>query len=268
LSAQRQLQTVLYVDDDPDIRQIARAALELVSGYIVHLADGGASAIELARRVRPDVILLDVMMPGLDGPATLRQLRADPVLSELPVIFITAKVMPIEIAQFRHLGVMAVIAKPFDPLTLGAEVRAKWTSAAPTTTFRSSPAADGLVQVQVGEIANRFLARTKGDALRLRELLGRAQRWDADLVADMERLAHSIHGGGAVFGFAHISASAGMIEGLIGGLRVNGAETGSPVDTNALGTVTAIAMKLLKEIEDAMDGGVDRLHTGVCRNVR
>jgi two-component system, OmpR family, response regulator len=120
------LRTVLYVDDEPDIRQIVQMALGLLPNLTIHTADSGQQALELAHELRPDLLLLDVMMPGLDGPGTLSRLRADPQLKTLPVIFMTAKALPQEVARFRALGAVGVIAKPFDPMQLGRQVLALW----------------------------------------------------------------------------------------------------------------------------------------------
>jgi len=125
------LRTVLYVDDEPDIRQIVLIALGLLANLTVHTADSGERALELARQLRPDLLLLDVMMPGLDGPGTLSRLREDPQLMSIPVIFMTAKAMPQEVARFRAMGSSGVIAKPFDPMQLGKQVVALWDAIAP-----------------------------------------------------------------------------------------------------------------------------------------
>jgi two-component system, OmpR family, alkaline phosphatase synthesis response regulator PhoP len=112
----------LIVDDDADIREVARLSLELIAGWVVTEADSGAAAVERARADRPDVILLDVMMPGLDGVATLRLLNLDRSTHDIPVIFLTAKA---QIGERRHLedaGARGLIPKPFDPLRLSAEI--------------------------------------------------------------------------------------------------------------------------------------------------
>ena len=118
-------QSVLLVDDDPDIRTIGRLSLANVGGLTVHLAASGAEALALLASLRPDLILLDVMMPDLDGPATLRALKDDPALADIPVVFMTAKAHPREVERYLALGARAVIAKPFDPLTLAERVRAQ-----------------------------------------------------------------------------------------------------------------------------------------------
>jgi CheY-like chemotaxis protein len=120
------LRSVLYVDDDPDIREVVEVALGLADGLAVHVADSGTRALDMARSLRPDLILLDVMMPGLDGPGTLQRLRADPDVAHIPVFFMTAKTMPQEVERFRSLGAGGVIAKPFDPMKLAPQVLSMW----------------------------------------------------------------------------------------------------------------------------------------------
>lgn len=118
-----EVRSVLLVDDDPDLRTIGEMALGSVGGFEVRCAPTGSDALRMAREDLPDVILLDVMMPGLDGPSTLERLQADPVTKDVPVIFITAKIQTHEIARYRELGATGIIPKPFDPMTLADEVR-------------------------------------------------------------------------------------------------------------------------------------------------
>jgi CheY-like chemotaxis protein len=110
------------VDDDADIREIARLSLQLVGGWAVSVADGGSEAISQALTLSPDVILLDVMMPGIDGVATLQTLSGDPRTSHIPVIFLTAKAQVGERRRLEEAGACGLIAKPFDPLSLAHEV--------------------------------------------------------------------------------------------------------------------------------------------------
>ena len=116
--------TVLVVDDDDSIREITQMALEIVSGWTVIPADGGAAAIELAREHRPDAVLLDLMMPVVDGRATFQALRADERTRDIPVILLTAKLQVGGSQAWDDMAVAGVIAKPFSPLTLGADVAA------------------------------------------------------------------------------------------------------------------------------------------------
>jgi CheY-like chemotaxis protein len=116
------IRRVLVVDDDDMLREVAKVSLEMVGGWDVLTAASGSEACAVAFRERPDALLLDVMMPGMDGPSTVVALRADPVTREIPVIFLTAKVGGGGHAQWDHLDVSGVIPKPFDPMSLPAEV--------------------------------------------------------------------------------------------------------------------------------------------------
>jgi two-component system OmpR family response regulator len=124
--SQGRLRTVLYVDDEPDIREIVELSLGLVEGLNVEVCESGERALQRLRDITPDLVLLDVMMPGTDGPTTLQRMRADPRFANIPVVFVTAKAMPAEVARFRELGAVAVIAKPFDPLQFGQQIVAIW----------------------------------------------------------------------------------------------------------------------------------------------
>lgn len=120
------LQRILYVEDEPDIQAVARLALEHIGGFTVEVCSNGHEAMEKIAQFKPDLVLLDVMMPGMDGPATLKALREIPECRDLPVAFMTAKVQPQEVLQYQLLGAIDVIAKPFDPMTLAERVRAIW----------------------------------------------------------------------------------------------------------------------------------------------
>jgi CheY-like chemotaxis protein len=120
------LNRILYVEDEPDIQEVARMALEMVGGYTVQICSSGQEAVEVAAGFAPDLILLDVMMPGMDGPTTLKALREIDTLSNTPVAFMTAKVQPNEIQEYVELGAINVIPKPFDPMTLSSQVAEVW----------------------------------------------------------------------------------------------------------------------------------------------
>lgn len=114
---------ILFVDDEPDICEIATLSLDLDPDFEVRTCSSGAQALDEAARWQPDLILLDVMMPDMDGPTTLNRLRAQAGTSEIPVIFVTARTQARDVARFRKLGAIDVIAKPFDPMTLADTVR-------------------------------------------------------------------------------------------------------------------------------------------------
>ena len=120
------LKTILYVEDEADIRTIAKMALEAVGGFTVHACASGKEALAVASTAHADLILLDVMMPGFDGPSTLKALRDIPATAATPVMFMTAKVQPTEVAHYKSLGALDVIAKPFDPMQISAEIRRIW----------------------------------------------------------------------------------------------------------------------------------------------
>lgn len=113
---------ILIIDDEEDVRRIAHLSLTHVGGHEVIEATGGAAGIDKARTERPDAILLDVMMPAMDGPATLVQLQADERTRAIPVVFVTARAMATEIERLRSLGACGVLIKPFDAMTLPQEL--------------------------------------------------------------------------------------------------------------------------------------------------
>jgi CheY-like chemotaxis protein len=113
---------LLVVDDDDAIREVAQMALEIVGGFEVRTANSGTQARQMVGIEAPDAILLDVMMPGMDGPTLLSHLRSDPVTADIPVIFLTAKIQAGERRDWVDLDITGVIAKPFDPMRLAGEI--------------------------------------------------------------------------------------------------------------------------------------------------
>lgn len=122
----QELTRILYVEDDPDIQAIAMMVLETIHGFVMEACSSGAEALQKAVAFQPDLILLDVMMPGMDGPETLKNLRAFPEMTDVPVVFMTAKVQPQEVQGYLNLGALGVIAKPFDPMTLAQQLGSIW----------------------------------------------------------------------------------------------------------------------------------------------
>ncbi|TCS64037.1 response regulator [Varunaivibrio sulfuroxidans] len=120
------LKKILYVEDDLDIQIVARMALQTVGGFTLEVCSSGREAVEIAPMFVPDLVLLDVMMPQMDGPSTLRALRELSVTKTTPTIFMTAKVMPSDVARYREIGAVDVIAKPFDPMNLSLEIQNIW----------------------------------------------------------------------------------------------------------------------------------------------
>jgi CheY-like chemotaxis protein len=189
---------ILHVDDEPDIREVVELALGLDPDFTVQGCGSGKEALAVAAEWQPDFILLDVMMPVMDGPATLVQLRENARTARIPVIFMTARAQAREVDHFRSLGAVGVIAKPFDPMTLAASVRSY-----------VQPAHDPLDDLRAG-----FLLRVKKDAAALsqdRLVLREGNRLPGTL-EQIKRLAHGLSGAGGIYGFAEISDAAAALE--------------------------------------------------------
>jgi len=116
------MRRILIIDDEDDIREVASLSLEATAGWQVLTASSGAQGIELAKQHQPDAILMDVMMPDVDGPTTFRHMQLTPEISHIPVLLLTAKVQGVDKRRFADLGVAAVLFKPFDPLTLAGQI--------------------------------------------------------------------------------------------------------------------------------------------------
>jgi two-component system, OmpR family, response regulator len=246
----RKCQSVLCVDDDPDICEVVRATLCLVAGLDVHTAGSGEQAIDLAYEHRPDLILMDVMMPGLDGPATLKRIRNSALINEIPLVFLTAKVLPAEIAHFLQLGAIGVIRKPFDPIKLGDELLALWEGKDSAREVIGTQNAPSPVQAQIDSLAESFLQRTRGDAVRLTEMFERVRAGDWSILKDVERIAHSINGTGAMFGFPQLSAAGEAIEEVAREVMANHSDCRAGADP-ALRQLLHCTERLAREIETA-----------------
>jgi CheY-like chemotaxis protein len=118
------MHTILIVDDEEDIRAVAALSLETIEGWTVHTAINGAEGVRRAMELQPEAILLDVMMPEMDGPTTFLALQQEPLTRNIPVLLLTAKVQGADQRRFAGLGVAAVLSKPFDPITLGSQIAA------------------------------------------------------------------------------------------------------------------------------------------------
>lgn len=127
-----ELRKVLLVEDDQDIQSVALMALETVGGLEVSVASNGQEALDCIGNIAPDLVLLDVMMPGMDGPTTLKHLKENSETRNIPVIFLTASVQPQELDTYRSSGILGVLAKPFDPMTLADDVRNLFQSSSDT----------------------------------------------------------------------------------------------------------------------------------------
>jgi two-component system, OmpR family, response regulator len=127
------LKKILLIEDDDDIRTILRVALEKIGGFTVRACSSGAEGLGAVAEFAPQLVMLDVMMPGMDGPAVLGRLRERPETTQLPVIFLTARAAPPDIARLRGLGALDVLTKPFDPMTLHEKLHKAWEQQAAKT---------------------------------------------------------------------------------------------------------------------------------------
>jgi CheY-like chemotaxis protein len=189
---------VLHVDDEADIREVVEISLGLDPDFVTHSCSSGEDAVAEAATWLPDIILLDVMMPGMDGPATLKALQKNPETLSIPVVFMTARAQSREVDQLRFLGASGVIAKPFDPMRLAASVRA----------YMDPPG------VRLDAMGQEFLQRADRDLTELQaRWYGFADAMNKPALIDQIRaVAHRLAGAGGIFGFAKISVLAARLE--------------------------------------------------------
>jgi CheY-like chemotaxis protein len=209
------LTRILHVDDEPDIREVVEASLALDPDFAVQSCGSGDDAIAVAADWQPNMILLDVMMPTMDGPTTLAHLRDNPLTSYIPVVFMTARAQTRELEKFRSLGAEGVIAKPFDPMTLAASVRSYLPDEADTEAVRKS-----FVR---RELRKSFVRRAKMDAAVLIPYNSADEEHLNSPVAlrRIRDVAHGLAGTGGVFGFEQLSGEAEALEDAVVA-RING----------------------------------------------
>jgi diguanylate cyclase (GGDEF)-like protein len=206
---------ILYIEDELDIRQVATFALETVGGFVVEACSSGEQALRTLAQFKPDLILLDVMMPGMDGPTTLQKLRALPESDGVPAVFMTAKVQPREIAELKSIGALEVIPKPFDPMTLSQTISDIWTTNArrsapaepPAQPVSSSQRAESLVQ-----IADAFAAALPGRVAEIGQMVDALGSASVETRQVLHRSVHSLAGSAKTFGFPLVSDAARALE--------------------------------------------------------
>ncbi|MGZ3412203.1 MAG: response regulator [Xanthobacteraceae bacterium] len=186
---------ILHVDDEPDIREVAGISLGLNSTFEVRACASGPEAIVTAAEWLPNLIMLDVMMPGMDGPTTLKELRKNPATAAIPVVFVTARAQSREVEHFISLGAQGVISKPFNPMKLATQV------------------ADFLQAGRLDPLRNSFKQRVKSDAARLTQL--QLSLSGLDCTGDLTRIkeiAHGLAGAAGMYGYDKISRDASTLE--------------------------------------------------------
>ncbi len=199
----RSLKRILLVEDDTDIQEVTTLLLSHMGDFEVQACGTAAEALQAAQAFDPDLILLDVMMPGLDGHGAFEAFRQMPATAMTPVIFMTARVQPHEIMEYRQLGSLGVIAKPFDPDTLADTIKGMWdghqnsrmneTRAEDFAALRAHYAAD---------LPERLLAIEKA-ASSLRD-----NGWDNRVAGSLDEMAHRLAGSAAIYGFPLVSEAA------------------------------------------------------------
>ena len=202
------IRKVLLADDDPDLRRLAQLSLSRVGKWQVLVAGTGEAAVEIACKEKPDLIVMDVSMPGMDGPTALRKLRENLETRETPVIFITARALPEEIEQHLAAGAAGVVTKPFDPLELPSrlvDILAAQTGAA----VQSLPGSDVVEALRTDRAA--YVAALPGKIAALAEVL-EAARADPAARADARGGAHKLRGSAGVHGLLAVAEAAASIE--------------------------------------------------------
>jgi CheY-like chemotaxis protein len=186
---------ILHVDDEPDIREIVEMSFGLNAEFELRSAASGPEAIATAAEWLPSLVLLDVMMPGMDGPMTLTHLRNDPRTADIPVLFMTARAQAREVQQFIALGAQGVISKPFDPMTLAFSVRSH------------------LQTIRLETMRAVFVRRARNDAAQLAAYRP-APGTEAEpaTVSRIREIAHGLAGAAGLFGFEQISSDAAALE--------------------------------------------------------
>ncbi len=200
------LQRILLLEDEADIRSIATHALTALGSFEVLACASGHEALAQAESFQPQLLLFDVMLPELDGPATLEALRRLPSLQATPVIFMTTRTQPQDRLRYRQLGAIGLIAKPFDPLTLPQQLRELWSEGQP----QSTNAIDAL-SAHLRELTAHFSAQLPVRLQRLQQLVDAAAT-DVAVLPEAVREAHGLAGAGGIFGFAQVSEYMAEVE--------------------------------------------------------
>jgi CheY-like chemotaxis protein len=186
---------ILHVDDEPDIREIVDMSLGMNADFEVRACASGAEAITTAVEWSPLLVMLDVMMPGMDGPTTLAHLRKDLRTADIPVLFMTARAQAREVERFIALGAQGVISKPFDPMTLAFLVRSH------------------VHAMRLDALRAVFVRRAKSDAQSLASCrLSLGQEARAETVLRIRKIAHGLAGAAGLFGFDQLSIDAAALE--------------------------------------------------------
>jgi two-component system, OmpR family, response regulator len=202
----RPLRQILLVEDDPDIQEVAALALTALGGYAVEVCGTPADALARAPTVRPDLILMDMMMPGTDGLGTLTALRQLEETARTPVVFMTASVGQQDVAKYEDVGCLGVIPKPFDPTFLPAALEGMWRRHISAAIEVHQREFDALSQAYMEELSDKVRALQAAA-----NTLARSG-WDRPTVQSLYHLAHRMTGSSGVYGLNTLSRAAGILE--------------------------------------------------------
>jgi two-component system OmpR family response regulator len=206
---ERPLKRILLVDDDPDLRAAGMLILGDMGGYTVLTCSSAGEAVDQSVSFRPDLILLDVVMPGTDGFGTLKALRGLEATAEVPVVFMTAMVEPHEIARYQELGCLGVIPKPFEPVALAKTLEGLWGG------HRGRVAASRLEEFEALRLAYLNELPRKIRAMRAAAAVLAAEGWDRSALESLGHLAHRMAGTSGLYRLSALSRSAGTLEDIV-----------------------------------------------------
>jgi CheY-like chemotaxis protein len=205
---ERRLKRILLVDDDPDIRDVATLALRTTGGYTVEPCSSAREAVERSPSFRPDLIVLDVWMPGTDGLAALKALREIEATAETPVVFMTG-VQFEELERYRELGCLGVISKPFNPTALPARLEALWGRRRRRRPEIHLEEFETLRRLYLAKLPETIAAMSAAAAT-----LG-AEGWDRPTLESLRDLAHRMAGTSGLYGLPALGRAAGMLEEIV-----------------------------------------------------
>lgn len=199
------LNDILYVEDDEDIRELVRISLENTSDYKINLCASGQEAIDISDNISPQLVILDVMMPDVDGLAVLKHYQSLPKFQNTPFVFLTAKIRDDEIKHYQSLGISELISKPFDPIKLGDRIDDIW--------HKHNEKLSKTVKTPMDKLNQKYLEKlrmNKQDLLHFAIALSENSFTKDDLEA-LKILINNLAGSGESFGYGDISTEASLV---------------------------------------------------------
>ncbi len=203
------LRHILYIDDDRDILMVTQLALEKIGNFHVETCSNGDKGLAKAKAMHPDLIMLDVMMPGMDGPSLLRAIKQSKQLCGTPVVFMTARIQPAEVDKYAALGAVGIIPKPFNPVTLSDDIRSIW-----HTHQKNS---QGSAPFYFDDLRQQYLKGLPAKRAAIESFLQKTRTAKSSRAATQKfmQLAHNLAGSGETYGYSAISKSAKVLEEML-----------------------------------------------------